>query len=51
MSSSVEYRGSYISVHVLLKKKINEPRKRDKMRGLSSILFNFRNDFDKFNNA
>ena len=34
------YRGSYMSVHVLLK-----------MRGLPSILSHFRNEFNKFNNT
>ena len=30
---------------------LNELRKMDKMRGLSSILSLFRNEFDKFNNT
>ena len=30
---------------------LNELRKRDKMRGLSSILSLFRNKFNKFNNT
>ena len=30
---------------------LNELRKRDKMRGLLSILSLFRNKFDKFNNT
>ena len=43
-----EYRGSYMSAHVLLNL-LNELGKRDKMRGLPSILSLFRNEFDKFN--
>ena len=43
-------RGSYMSVHVLLNL-LNELGKRDKMRGLSSILSLFRNQFNKFNNT
>ena len=39
-----------MSAHVLLNLS-NELRKRDKMRGLSSILLLFRNDFNKFNNT
>ena len=39
-----------MSAHVLLNL-LNELGKRDKMRGLPSILFLFRNDFDKFNNT
>ena len=35
--------------HVLLNL-LNELRKRDKMRGLQSILSLFRNEFNKFNN-
>ena len=42
------YRGSYMSAHVLLNL-LNELRKRDKMRGLPSILSLFRNEFNKFN--
>ena len=38
-------RGSYMSAHVLLNL-INELRKRDKMRGLPSILSLFRNKFN-----
>ena len=38
-----------MSAHVLLNL-LNELRKRDKMRGLPSILSLFRNDFNKFNN-
>ena len=44
------YRGSYISAHVLLNL-LNELGKRDKMRGLPSILSLFRNEFNKFNNT
>ena len=43
-------RGSYTSVHVLLSL-LNELGKRDKMRGLPSILSLFRNEFNKFNNT
>ena len=43
-------RGSYISAHVLLNLLI-EWGKRDKMRGLPSILSLFRNEFNKFNNT
>ena len=39
-----------MSAHVLLNL-LNELRKRDKMRGLPSILSLFRNEFDKFNNT
>ena len=39
-----------MSVHVLLNL-FNEFGKRDKMRGLPSILFLFRNGFNKFNNT
>ena len=42
------HRGSYMSAHVLLNL-LNEFGKRDKMRGLSSILSLFRNEFNKFN--
>ena len=44
------YRGSYMSAHVLLNLS-NELGKRDKMRGLPSILSLFRNEFNKFNNT
>ena len=44
------YRGSYTSAHVLLNL-LNELGKRDKMRGLPSILSLFRNEFNKFNNT
>ena len=43
-------RGSYMSAHVLLNL-LNELGKRDKMRGLPSILSPFRNEFNKFNNT
>ena len=39
-----------MSAHVLLDL-LNELSKRDKMRGLSSILSLFRNEFNKINNA
>ena len=39
-----------MSVHVLLNL-LNELAKRDKMRGLSSILSLLRNEFNKFNNT
>ena len=39
-----------MSGHVLLNL-LNELRKRDKMRGLPSILSLFRNEFNKFNNT
>ena len=44
------YRGSYMSAHVLLNL-LNELGKRDKMRGLPSILSLFCNEFNKFNNT
>ena len=44
------YRGFYISAHVLLNL-LNELRKRDKMRGLSSILSVFHKEFNIFNNT
>ena len=43
-------RGSCMSAHVLLNL-LNELGKRDKMRGLPSILSLFRNEFNKFNNT
>ena len=43
-------RGSYMSAHVLLNL-LNELGKKDKMRGLPSILSLFRNEFNKFNNT
>ena len=39
-----------MSAHVLLNS-LNELGKRDKMRGLSSILSLFHNQFNKFNNT
>ena len=39
-----------MNVHVLLNL-LNELRKSDKMRRLSSILLLFRNEFNKFNNT
>ena len=39
-----------MSAYVLLNL-LNELRKRDKMRGLPSILSLFRNEFNKFNNT
>ena len=42
---SVINKGSYMSVHVLLNL-LNELGKRDKMRGLPSILSLFRNEFN-----
>ena len=39
-----KHRGSYMSAHVLLNI-LNELGKRDKMRGLPSILSLFRNEF------
>ena len=47
---SLQNRGSYMSAHVLLNL-LNELGKRDKMRGLPSILSLFRNEFNKFNNT
>ena len=44
------HRGSYMSSHVLLNL-LNELGKRDKMRGLPSILFLFGNEFNKFSNT
>ena len=43
-------RGSYMSAHALLNL-LYKLGKRDKMRGLSSVLSLFRNKFNKFNNA
>ena len=42
--------GSYMSAHVLLNL-LNELGKRDKMRGLPSILSLFRNEFNTFSNT
>ena len=39
-----------MSAHVLLNL-LNELGKRDELRGLQSILFLFRNEFNKFNNT
>ena len=39
-----------MSAHILLNL-LNELEKRDKMRGLPSILSLFRNEFNKFNNT
>ena len=44
------HRGSYMSAYVLLNL-LNELGKRDKMRGLPSVLSLFRNEFNKFNNT
>ena len=44
------YRGYYMSAHVLLNLS-NELGKRDKMRGLPSILSLFRSEFNKFKNT
>ena len=44
---SFPHRGPLTSSHVLLNL-LNELGLRDKMRGLSSILSLFRNEFDKF---
>ena len=44
------YRGSYMSAHVLLIL-LNKLGKRDKMRGLRSILSLFCNVLSKFNNT
>ena len=43
----LKHRGPYMSAHVLLNL-LKELRKRDKMRGLPSILSLFRNKFNKF---
>ena len=48
--NTVIYRGSYMIAHVLLNL-LNELGKRDKMRGLPSILSLFRNEFNKFKNT
>ena len=44
------YEGSYRSAYVLLNL-LNDLGKRDKMRGLPSILHLFRNEFNKVNNT
>ena len=46
----IGHRGSSMSAHVLLNL-LNELGKRDKMRGLPSILSLFGNEFNKFNNT
>ena len=43
-------RGFYTSAHVFLNL-LNKLRKRDKMRGMPSILSLFRNEFNKSNNT
>ena len=48
--SGISNRVSYMSAHVLLNL-LNELGKKDKMRGLLSILSLFRNEFNKFNNT
>ena len=50
LKTPTKYRGSYMSVHVLLNL-LNKLSKRDKMRGLLSVLSLFRIEFDKFNNT
>ena len=49
-AASCVNRGSYMSAHVLLNL-LNKLGKRDKTRGLPSILSLFRNKFNKFNNT
>ena len=49
-TSDIVYRGSSKSAHVLLNL-LNKLGKRDKMRGLPSILSHFRNELNKFNNT
>ena len=44
------HRGSYMIANVILNL-LNELGKRDKMRGLPSILSHFSNEFYKFNNT
>ena len=44
------HRESYMNAQVLLNL-LNKLGKRDKMRGLPSILSLFRNEFNKFNNT
>ena len=48
--TTIIHRRSYMSAHVLLNL-LNKLGKRDKMRGLPSILSLFRNEFNKFNNT
>ena len=50
MKNRTIHRGSYMSANVLLNL-LNELEKRDKMRGLPSILSFFCNEFNKFNNT
>ena len=50
LNSSLTHRASYMSAHVLLNL-LNGLGKRDKMRGLSSILSLFCNEFNKFNST
>ena len=50
VTQAILNRGSYMSAHVLLNL-LNELGKRDKMRGLPSILSLFRNEFKNFNNT
>ena len=50
VTSKLLNRGSYMSARVLLNL-LNELGKRDKMRGLPSILSLFRDEFNKFNNT
>ena len=50
MEQAQIYRGSYMSARVLLTL-LNELGKRDKMRGLRSILSIFCNEVNKFNNT
>ena len=45
LSDVIIYRGSYMSAHVLLNL-LNELGENDKMRGLSSILLLFLNEFN-----
>ena len=47
LGRSVVNRGSYMSAHVLLNL-LNKLGKKDKMRGLPSILSQFHNEFNKF---
>ena len=49
-ASSALHRRSYISDHLFLNL-LNELRKKDKMRGLPSILSLFLNEFNEFNNT
>ena len=49
-SHGLLHKDSYMIAHVLLNL-LNELGKRDKMRGLPSILSLFRTEFNKFNNT